>query len=60
MDEKQKLIDALKTIRKTCEKHVDACSSCPLGDDDGSCHILELSPCNWCINEPETIWRALS
>ena len=63
MDEKEKLIDALKTIKETCEthdQHSNGCDRCPLGNSNNDCLLMELSPDNWCINEPGAVWRALS
>ena len=63
MDDKEKLIDALKTIKETCKAHEErenGCSRCPLGNSDDDCLLMELTPDNWCINEPGAVWRALS
>lgn len=60
MDEKEKIIDALKTIKKVCDEVGDThCNRCPLCDYTGDCGITNLQPCNWKINEPGEVWRAL-
>ena len=60
MDEKQKIIDALKTIKAVCDKFNDrVCEKCPLCDATGYCGVNNLNPCNWKINEPDEVWRAL-
>ena len=60
MDEKQKIIDALKTIKAVCDNVGDAnCDKCPLCDLTGDCGVMNLTPCNWKINEPGEVWRAL-
>ena len=59
MDEKEKIIDALKTIQKVCEDNYPHCDMCPFCDATGGCGITSLSPCNWKINEPGGVWRAL-
>lgn len=42
------VIEALKTIKKTCESF--ECHNCPLGDGQGKCNIQsEKPPCNWVI-----------
>ena len=56
--EKEKLIDALKTIKETCREN--ECSRCPLGNSNDDCLLMTLTPYDWCINEPGAVWRALS
>ena len=60
MDEKEKLLDALQTIKETCQKN-GSCHCCPLGNVYDQCMVVDddVKPAQWNINTPEGIWRAL-
>ena len=44
------LIDAIKTIRKECDKH-PKCSGCQLRTYEGGCSITERTPEKWELKE---------
>lgn len=54
--EREKIIEALQTIKNTCNefKH---CNSCPLGCGYG-CIVNDKSPNTWEITQ-DHIWRAV-
>lgn len=53
----EKIIEALKVIRDTCEEHDDCCE-CPFSDG-GDCLICsEESPDEWHLNELKS-WKAI-
>lgn len=56
------LIDALSTIKQTCDYYSPYCTSCPLRTESGTRCIFttELLPFEWKLNmEPPTEWRAI-
>jgi hypothetical protein len=62
MEERKKLIDALRIIKDECGKHEICDYSCPLLNGCGRCAITEVddNPCDWVLNDPEeSIWRAI-
>lgn len=51
MEIDDKLLDALKVIKKECRKHRE-CNGCPMALDD--CCMLEREPAEWKI-EPRIV-----
>lgn len=56
---KEQIIEALKTIQEVCNENNNDCECCPLYACEGICGVMDLSPDNWKINDPNEIWRAL-
>lgn len=54
--DKEKIIDALKTIRDVCDD--STCTDCPFGRDY-HCMIKEYDPVEWMVNEKDEKWYAL-
>ncbi|MBM7836465.1 hypothetical protein [Clostridium sardiniense] len=50
VNDNEKLIEAVKTIKGVCEGRQyeeDCCEGCPFGDSDGECLIINSSPDCW-------------
>lgn len=56
MVSRDKIIDALKTIREVCAEN--ECSSCPIRNNENMCMLDdENAPLDWVLNDSED-WRA--
>lgn len=59
--DREKIVEAMGIIKKTCEMHV-FCISCPFGVKrrglEYECYITQKSPYRWKINEPKELGRA--
>lgn len=58
MDYKQ-IYHALMIIAGACSdihneerNHEDACKRCPMGNDEGKCHIVNSVPVEWKLKKP--------
>lgn len=59
MDDRNKLLEALRTISEACDD-TDDCKVCPLANSDGDCLIQIKTPALWNvkIDEEVDVWRA--
>lgn len=58
MVSREKIIEAMKTIKAVCENYNGECSeSCPFSDKE-ECYISVADPLVWVINEPDETWKA--
>ena len=55
---KEKILEALKTIQRVCENH--QCDTCPFTGYDDVCIIQARAPIDWVIGDEGTHWRAFS
>ena len=57
----EKIYEALRLIQETCSGNtgVDCCQKCPLGREDGTCHITGRIPENWNIKKPDSVIRLM-
>lgn len=57
--EEEKIIEALKVIKKVCQTY-DDCAKCPFRNWEllSKCHLKDVEPAYWCFNAPEEPWRA--
>lgn len=58
MDEREKILNALKLIQSICKEHED-CSACPFREDNSlnpPCVIQGGVPADWKIKGQETSW----
>lgn len=54
----EEILAALVLIKEVCRKQ-QTCKNCPICDRFGTCHLDdEISPCNWELNLPDTVWCA--
>lgn len=49
------LIDAIKTIKNECRKHL-MCKNCPIYNNDKGC-LVEPLPCDWEIRDSEDLQK---
>lgn len=57
--EKEKILGALRVIKKVCQTYAD-CKKCPLRNwqQPSRCHLKDINPAWWCLDESEEPWRA--
>lgn len=57
--EKEKILEALRMIKKVCEAYAD-CTKCPFRNWErlSGCHFKDIAPVHWCLDESEEPWRA--
>jgi hypothetical protein len=49
MNEQEKIIDAVKTIKNMCENQIRGCYQCVLWDGKGYCLLGNTPPDEWSI-----------
>lgn len=62
--EKERVLEALKTIQEMCREH-EACRTCPLRDDSDNTYTdcmldnPDVTPIDWDFNTIDPPWRAI-
>jgi hypothetical protein len=54
------IVNSLNIISSICHCFNSCVEECPFSDSHGSCKVIELSPCNWNINEQCRVYKAFN
>lgn len=54
---REKILEALNTIRTVCQETKLLCAYCPLRDKNCECMLETQAPCDWKL-VPKNKWRA--
>ena len=59
MNDREKILDALKVIKDTCDD--SDCKTCPLANNHEICLVQAQTPALWDVKgDEEVVWRAFN